>query len=599
MNNLKLITTENFGDLSCNFYRNMNDDILLTREQIGQALEYSDPSKAIRKIHLKHKDRLDELCVRIKDKTFDNTQTGASREQNNNLITERVYYTERGIMEICRWSRQTKANIFMDWVWDIIESYRHNELNMSQNTQPLADAITTLTQTVVKLQEDVSSLKEFTSKKQTPEKKYSRWKTNTFKKLAIITQFANEHGQDLQLKDSIHITVKEFEDTYNIELSDYVQAYKSEFGMGNNPYVMNVIDHYKEIRDLYTMTLDGIMQKLNLQTENNTVTKNIFDTLAMELCQEENKGEWYYENTALETTYFDFYGDELIAVQDNATGEIYTSINAVLKGIGFKDRDQIRKRRDKWINDSLISKGIAKFTLPTQKMVTKNDTILFDEKDTYCISQRKLPIALAKINITPKMKQTQPELATKLELYQDKCADVLASVFIDKKSTNAINAEFLAESISNAITVALQPITERLEKIEQTQTNRYLSARRYPSPWYKKIAPKYKMLMEYFDCTRSELYSSIYKELEDTYDVDINQIHEDYCYENNLLKDECYPMDAIEHHTQLRDALTLLIDSSLIKYGLQTEEQIKNFKRKTLFDRPVIKQRITYVEDKI
>ncbi len=109
------------------------------------------------------------------------------------------------------------------------------------------------------------------------------------------------------------------------------------------------------------------------------------------------------------------------------------------------------------------------------------------------------------------MKQTQPELATKLELYQDKCADVLASVFIDKKSTNDINAKFLAESISNAITVALQPITERLEKIEQTQTNRYLSSRRYPSAWYKKIAPKYKMLMEYFDCTRSELYSSIYK----------------------------------------------------------------------------------------
>ena len=197
------------------------------------------------------------------------------------------------------------------------------------------------------------------------------------------------------------------------------------------------------------------------------------------------------------------------------------------------------------------------------------------------------------------MKQTQPELATKLELYQDKCADVLASVFIDKKFTNDINAEFLAESISNAITVALQPITERLEKIEQTQINRYLSSRRYPSAWYKKIAPKYKMLMEYFDCTRSELYSSIYKELEDTYDVDINQIHEDYCYENNLLKDECYPMDAIEHHIQLRDALTLLIDSSLIKYGLQTEEQIKNFKRETLFDRPPIKQRITYIEDKI
>ena len=303
------------------------------------------------------------------------------------------------------------------------------------------------------------------------------------------------------------------------------------------------------------------------------------------------------KNTALETTNFDFYGDDLIAIQDNATGEIYVSINSVLRGIGFKDRDQIRKRRDRMLNDVVLLKGITQFNIPTRSSV-KYDTLI-NEQEVYCISQRKLPIALAKINITPKMKQTQPELTTRLELYQDKCADVLASVFIDKKTTNDINAELLAESISNAITVALQPITERLEKIEQTQTNRYLSSRRYPSAWYKKIAPKYKMLMEYFDCTRSELYSNIYKELEDTYDVDINQIHEDYCYENNLLKDECYPMDAIEHHTQLRDALTLLIDSSLIKYGLQTEEQIKNFKRETLFDRPVIKQRITYIEDKI
>ena len=87
MTNLKLITTETFGDLSCNFYRNMNYDILLTREQIGIALEYSDPSKAIRKIHLKHKDRLDELCIRIRDKTIDNTQNGASRKTEDNLIS--------------------------------------------------------------------------------------------------------------------------------------------------------------------------------------------------------------------------------------------------------------------------------------------------------------------------------------------------------------------------------------------------------------------------------------------------------------------------------------------------------------------------------
>ena len=285
MTNLKLITTETFGDLSCNFYRNMNDDILLTREQIGIALEYSDPSKAIRKIHLKHKDRLDELCIRIKDKTIDNTQNGASRKSEDNLVSEKVYYTERGIMEICRWSRQSKANLFMDWVWDIIEKYRHNELQPVQDIIPITDTLNTLTQVLTTLITNITAMQ-----------------------------------QDIQ-------------------------------------------------------------------------------------------------------------------------------------------------------------------------------------------------------------------------------------------------------------------------ELKQSQRNRYLLEKRYPSAWYKKIAPKYKMLMEYFDCTRSELYSSIYKELEDTYNIDINQIHEDYCYENHLLKDECYPMDAIEHDTKLRDALTLLIDSSLVKYGLQTEEEIKNFKRKTLFDR--------------
>jgi prophage antirepressor-like protein len=282
MNNLRLITTETFGDLSCEFYRNMNDDILLTREQIGQALEYANPIKAIQSIHNKHKDRLDSLSIRIKSETFDTPQTEVGR--NKNLMTERVYYTERGIMEICRWSRQPKANEFMDWVWDIVENYRHN---ISSSSQMLAETITNLNNTIIKIQEDISLLKENAQKKQLPEKKYSRWKTNTFKKLNILTQYVNEHSdQDLQLRDTIHITIEELEDIYNIDLSDYVQAYKSEFGLEIEPYAIDVIHHYKEIRETYTLILDRIMKKLNLQTENNTISRNIFDTLAAELCND-------------------------------------------------------------------------------------------------------------------------------------------------------------------------------------------------------------------------------------------------------------------------------------------------------------------------
>lgn len=151
-------------------------------------------------------------------------------------------------------------------------------------------------------------------------------------------------------------------------------------------------------------------------------------------------------NTALQVTSFDFYGDSLIALQDNATGEIYTSINSVLRGIRFVER-QVKHIHKKWSEDLIISKGVQNFVLPDKNGINQ---------DTLCISDRKLPLALAKINITPKMKQNQSELVSKLELYQDKCADVLASVFIDHKSPNQI---------------ALQPILDTLTTFTETVNN--------------------------------------------------------------------------------------------------------------------------------
>ena len=270
MTNLKLITTETFGDLSCNFYRNMNDDILLTREQIGQALEYSDPDVALSKIHKKHKDRLDGLSVVTKLESTD------GKEYNTTL------YSERGIMEICRWSRQPKANIFMDWVWDIIEKYRHNELQ--PNLQPLIDSLSILTQTITTMQQDINTLKESQLQKKLPEKKYSRWKTNTFNKLNALLSYVNTHSEEnLKLSEIIHLVIQETEDTYNIEINDYVEAYKSEFNLDTNPYAIDVINYYKDIKDMFTLTLDSIMTRLNLSDNTKSASKNIFDALAEEI----------------------------------------------------------------------------------------------------------------------------------------------------------------------------------------------------------------------------------------------------------------------------------------------------------------------------
>ena len=150
-------------------------------------------------------------------------------------------------------------------------------------------------------------------------------------------------------------------------------------------------------------------------------------------------------NTALQVTNFDFYGDNLIALQDNATGEIYTAITHVLRGIGFTDK-QIEHQQNKILNDEILKSHTIKFLGVDLNMPSVNEI--------WCISQRKLPLALAKINITPKMKQNQPELSDRLLKYQDKCADVLTSVFIDHKMPS----------------LNLQPITDTLSSITQTLT---------------------------------------------------------------------------------------------------------------------------------
>ena len=289
--------------------------------------------------------------------------------------------------------------------------------------------------------------------------------------------------------------------------------------------------------------------------------------------------------TALQVTDFNFYGDELIALKDNATGEIYTAINSVLKGIGFIDKDQIRKRRDKWINDQVISKGISIFNIPTSEGVTKKDTPM-NNQAVYCISLHKLPIALAKINITPKIKQTQPELASKLELYQDKCADVLASVFIDHKTVSDMNMQLITETlntVTNTLTNLTQTITAMQQEINFLKKPQQLPKKKW-SYWSTKMYPKYQLLTDYFHITHKELYKNLYSELQNTYpDIDLNQEIDDYCYENKL--ESAYTLDVIEHNLTLRKLFESVVDNLLNKYNLTDTCNI-NTRISTIFDTP-------------
>ena len=276
-------------------------------------------------------------------------------------------------------------------------------------------------------------------------------------------------------------------------------------------------------------------------------------------------------NAALQVTNFDFYGDSLIAIRDNATGEIYTAINHILRNLGFTER-QVRHNREKWINDVIVSKGCQNFVIPDESGAIQN---------TICISNRKLPIALTKINITPKMKRDQPELTSKLELYQDTCADVLASV-LDHKSVSDINLQPLVDAIT-ILSSSVMTMQQDIISIKQNQENiqKQIPKKRF-SFWATKMFPKYQLLMDYFAIAENKnLYKELYREFHNIYpDIELNQVVDDYCYENKL--ESCYTLDAIEHDKTVRVLFEAMVDSLLEKYELiSTSGPVK---QKTIFD---------------
>lgn len=268
MSNLKLITTENFGNISCDFYRNMNDDILLTREQIGSALEYSHPDIALGKIHNRHKDRLDQFSVLTKLVSTD------GKEYDTYL------YTQKGVMEICRWSTKKKANQFMDWCWDVIEKYRNNQefANTIDNTalNTLTQAITALTSTVSTMQQDISSIKEqqTQTQKQISKKSFSRWTSKMFPKYQLLMDYFG-----IDRKELYHNLFLELQNLYpDTDLAQMQDDYCFENNL-DSCFTMDVIEHNKELRILFENMVENLLDRYKLKSDTDeeyTYRKTIF-----------------------------------------------------------------------------------------------------------------------------------------------------------------------------------------------------------------------------------------------------------------------------------------------------------------------------------
>lgn len=255
MSNMKLVTTETFGEVPCDFYRNMNNDILLTRNQIGTALEYAYPDDAISKIHSRHKDRLDQFSVLAKLASTDGKEY------------ETYLYTERGIMEICRWSSKPLANKFMDWCWNIVEKYRSTNGFQDQNILAFTNAINTLTSTISILNQDINNLKEqqkqqeIAAKKPEGKKTPSLFAKSMFPKYRAIEEYFGYSRKELYHK--LYLTLQR---AYEVDLDQLKETYCMENGL-SDCFLMDAIESRKDLRIKLQYIVNQILDKWGIDVE--------------------------------------------------------------------------------------------------------------------------------------------------------------------------------------------------------------------------------------------------------------------------------------------------------------------------------------------
>lgn len=281
MNNLKLVETDVFNKIAiCDFWGNINNEYLVTREQIGRALGYSNPTKAIDNIHRKHRERIDK---------FSTTLTLGVLEGDRYVERERILYNRKGIMEICRWSRQPLADKFMDWCWEIMDRLISNSLNTVTLSREEYSMIVNAANEVGqlnKVNEQLTRQLQIISAQNTtmqdklsriwqkimlivPPVHYSSWKNKMSQKivsLAKILGYTNDDDRK-SIYGDIYSMMKS---DYDIDLDSYKENYLLSQTDCKNVAMIDVIDSDTALRDIFEEIVDRYIQiKSGMEVINN------------------------------------------------------------------------------------------------------------------------------------------------------------------------------------------------------------------------------------------------------------------------------------------------------------------------------------------
>lgn len=239
--------------------------------------------------------------------------------------------------------------------------------------------------------------------------------------------------------------------------------------------------------------------------------------------------------------------------------------------IAFKDIDRVHERPD----------GTAR------KAFNRNKKRFIEGEDYFLIT-RNTPMSVSwTLNIPPKGLTLITESGYLMisKVFDDDIAwDVqrkLVNTYFRAKETVSQDPTFLAMQMLAETMKLMQQDIVSIKKEQQLQTQKQIPKKSF-SRWTKRMFPKYKLLMNYFDIDLSELYHNLFLELENLYpDIDLAQMQEDYCFENEL--ESCYTMKVIEHNKEVRTIFEHMVDDLLNRYKLKPDTDEEYTVKETIF----------------
>lgn len=309
-NSMTVITSKPFGALNVDVYEDSKHQYYMTREQIGTALEYTNPAVAIGKIHNRNTDRLDPLS----------TFTSLVNVEGNRTVERKfICYNLRGVMEICRFSRQPKADAFMDFCWDIMESLMRGDsvlatpqMDVALSKEFIDVRLHALFDSMKNLQSELDSTRKDLSEQIEEARATSNEALNVISSVSQCVHQIKDKQMDDAIKAKSYTPRAEQISDWRRDMYDRIKVVAKT----NDAKVEEVMSKiYLYMRDVYGFVIEDERKKFKRKTgrsghistidvvENSNMYKSIFESLVKDLHAEaisSKKENFFDQSKAIE-----------------------------------------------------------------------------------------------------------------------------------------------------------------------------------------------------------------------------------------------------------------------------------------------------------